>query len=62
LWSVGEAIHAALGSSRSAHSAEDYRRLIQAVVGQLDERAMATAIAAGRAMKFDQAVAYALAG
>ena len=39
---------------------EDYRRRVEAARDQLDARELATAVAQGRAMGFEQAVAYAL--
>jgi predicted ATPase len=62
LWAAAEAIHAAIGSPRPALRVEDYRQRLEAARSQLDERAVAIAAAPGRAMTFEQAVAYALQG
>jgi predicted ATPase len=62
LWSAAEAIHAAIGSPRPALRVEDYRQRVEAARGQLGEQAASRAAASGRAMSFEQAVAYALQG
>jgi tetratricopeptide (TPR) repeat protein len=60
LWSAAEAIRASIGAARPALRMEDYRQWVVAARGHLDERAAASTEAAGRAMRFVQAVEYAL--
>lgn len=60
LWAAADAIHMAIGSPRQALRAQDYRQWVETAQSQLDERTAASAAVVGRAMRFDQAVAYAL--
>jgi hypothetical protein len=60
LWAAAEALHASIGSPRPALRVEDYRRRVEAAQAKIDERTWANAVAAGRAMSFEAAVAYAL--
>jgi hypothetical protein len=62
LWSAVEAIHQSLGCPQPALRNEAYRQRVEVAQSQLDQQAVARAAAMGRAMRFEQAVAYALEG
>ncbi len=61
-WAAAEAIRVPVGRPQLPIRHDAYLARVSAARAQLDERALAAAEAAGRAMSFDQVVEYALAG